>query len=624
MAQDSKMYTVDRFLGLNEAADGSTELKMGQASRMVNWVVTDGFNLKTRPGVQRLDRLGERTAGEITAMWAGFVRDEEYLVVADILEGKDRLWLYRARGGGYEIAYSQEDVLGLSTAEGAVVKIFTFNGELYAMSQEKTAVYRNGQFREAEAYVPLVITGANPKGGGTTLENINLMTADRRIDYSSDGETKEYWLPEEATAIKKITIDNEEKAVSSIGSFDAAGHKFVFNTAPVKGVGNVELVYTTDETAAEAERRKIASMPLVESYNGSTDTRLFVAGDGTNICYYSGVPSTGKADALYFPAMNEVAVDMSDSPITGMVRHFGKLLVFKPDGTFTITYEPVTLTDGQVIAGFFLRAANRELGCDAMGQVQTVSNYPRTITRGGIYEWKITSSYYQDERYAKRISDKVERTLQKADVTKMVTCDDNEGKTYYVFLNDSEGTVLVSRYALDRDDIWCIYKGDRFKGVRYATNFDGRVVFAGREGVYYLDEDLTSDVAEDPHSEPETIKAVWESGYMDFGANFRRKYSSQIYVSLQPQTNSEVTITAQTDRRDEYIEKTLQANIFGWPGMNFVDWTFDTDDTPKIRRVRLKVKKFVYYKLIFKAEQNGRAATILGYDQQVRFGSMAK
>ena len=34
MPSDTKMYTVDKFLGLNEAGDGDTELKMGEASRM--------------------------------------------------------------------------------------------------------------------------------------------------------------------------------------------------------------------------------------------------------------------------------------------------------------------------------------------------------------------------------------------------------------------------------------------------------------------------------------------------------------------------------------------------------------------------------------------------------------
>jgi hypothetical protein len=111
---------------------------------------------------------------------------------------------------------------------------------------------------------------------------------------------------------------------------------------------------------------------------------------------------------------------------------------------------------------------------------------------------------------------------------------------------------------------------------------------------------------------------------MAFGADFLKKYSSQIYVSLLPQSNSEVTVTAQTDRRTEYVEKLVSANVFGWPAMNFVNWTFDVNDTPKIRRVRLKVKKFVYYRLVFRAGANGSKATVLGYDQQVRFGSMAK
>lgn len=624
MQQGTKMYTVDKFLGLNEAADGYTELRMGQASRMVNWAVTDGMNIATRPGVQRLDFMQEREPGKILAMWAGYVDDREYLVVADFLEGEDRLFLYSTLGGTYTLVSRAEGALGLNEEEGAMVKIFPFGGKLFVMSSAKTVIYRDGAFSEAEAYVPLVIAGANPDGGGTTLENINLLSPDRRIDYSPNGEQTVFWLPEEAVGVKAITIDNEGVDVAEAGSFDAATHKFTFETAPIKGVGNVEIVYTTDAQTAEAERLKIVRMPLAETYNGSTDTRLFVAGDGSNICYYTGLPQSGEVTALYFPAMNEVAVDMSDSPITGLVRHYSKLLVFKPDGTFTITYEPVTLTDGKTIAGFFLRAANREFGCDAMGQVQTVDNYPRTVTRGGIYEWRITSSYYQDERYAKRVSDKVERTLQKADIASIRTCDDSAGKTYYVFLNDSEGTVLVSRYALDRDDIWSIYKGSRFKDVRFTAVFGGRMVFAGEREIFYLDEDLATDAPAIAGGEAEDIEAVWESGFMDFGADFRRKYSSTVYISLLPQSNSAMTITAQTDRRSEYVEKELQANVFGWPNQNFPGWTFDVNDTPKIRRVRLKVKKFVYYKLIFRAGAGGSKATVLGYDQQVRFGSMAK
>lgn len=41
MQRGTKIYTVDKFLGINEAADGDTELKMGEASRMENG--TTGF-----------------------------------------------------------------------------------------------------------------------------------------------------------------------------------------------------------------------------------------------------------------------------------------------------------------------------------------------------------------------------------------------------------------------------------------------------------------------------------------------------------------------------------------------------------------------------------------------------
>jgi hypothetical protein len=385
----------------------------------------------------------------------------------------------------------------------------------------------------------------------------------------------------------------------------------------------VEFTYGTDPEATNVSRLKILGMPLAEAYNGSTDTRLFVGGKG-NICYYSGVTQYGEATPMYFPALSEVAIDMTGASVTGLVRHYGKLLVFTRDGTYTLSYEPVTLTDGTTTAGFYLRSANREFGNDVLGQVQTVNNYPRTVTRDGIYEWHITSGSYQEERNAKCVSDLVQKSLRSADIHKIVTCDNNFDKTYYVFLNDERGTVLVNRYDLARDDIWCIYRSELFKNVANVFVFDGNIFFANGTEVFCFSDSLTKDAPMEPGGEYMAIKALWESGYMDFGADFRRKYSSQIYVSMLPDSKSEMTITASTDRRTEYREKVVRSNIFNWSNLDFSAFTFDVNDTPKIRRIRLKVKKFVYYKLIFKVETPGARATVLGYDQQVRYASMAK
>lgn len=623
----TKMFTVDKFLGINEAADGYTELKMGEASKMENFFITDAFNLTVRPGIQRIDYDAERDPAPILASWAGYVNKQEFLLICDFLNGTDRLWLYivdEEQADRHKLFYRQNGALQLTSVENAMVKIFSFGGKLYVMSAAKTVVFRDGTFQEEVPYVPLVITGADPAGGGTALENLNLLSAERRVEFSADGTSKAYVLPSEAVGVVKIVIDNAEQTVSNAGIFNASTHTFTFNTAPTKGVANVEITYTTDAATAEANRMQIIRCPLVEAYNGSTDTRLFVAGDGTNMCYYSGVTQSGEATATYFPAMNEVAVDMSGSPVTGLVRHYSKLLVFKPDGTYTISYEPVTLTDGNTIAGFFLRSANREIGNDVMGQVQTVNNYPRTVTKDGIYEWRITSSYYQDERYAKRISDRVETSIRAADIGKFVTCDDNYSKTYYIFLNDQQGTALVNRYDLNRDGIWCIYRAELLKKVQKAMVYGGTMIFVTDSDVFYFDQVSSVDAPAVPGEASTPIKSVWESGYMDFGADFRRKYSSRIYVSMLPESRSMMTVTASTDRRETYMEKALRNDVFSWDNVGFANWTFALSTIPKIQRVRLKVKKFVYYKLIFKVEEPGARATVLGFDQQVRFSSMVK
>ena len=206
----------------------------------------------------------------------------------------------------------------------------------------------------------------------------------------------------------------------------------------------------------------------------------------------------------------------------------------------------------------------------------------------------------------------------------MVTCDDDYTKTYYAFLNDDSGTVLVNRYDLSKDGIWCVYKSKIFKNTRFAMMHGGRMIFANETEAFTLDDTLTKDAAEQPGGETQKIPAVWESGFMSFGADFRRKYSSIIYVSVKPQLSSQIIVTAQTDKRASYMEKVINDSVFQWENANFGDWTFNTNDRPKIRRIRMKVKKFVYYKLIFRIEKEGAQGTILGFDQQVRFASMAK
>lgn len=607
-----KMYTVDKFLGLNEAADGYSELKLGQASRMINFTVTDGGNLTVRPGFSGIPVFAD--TDKLLDVWAGYIRNDEYLIVTDLSGDADRITVLQKKNSETTILFRDTGHLQLTGAENAVIKTFPFGDRVYIMGPcgcVSLQMNASGvRLTDEQPYVPLVITGAAPLGGGTKLENANLLTSLRRICYSCDGQSTDYVLPSEAVAVLSAVTDEGEQDIV----FNSQNHTITFTTPPAEGVHNLTVTYDSGQDHSA----QVTNMPRWEAYNGATDTRLFFYGDGSHITLYTGVDENGKPTPLYVPAMNEIAVDFSGSPITGMIRHYNKLMVFKPDGASTITYEPVTLPGGEVIAGFYLRTVNKAVGHDSFAQVQLVNNYPRTVSAKALYEWRVSSSYYNDERYAKRISDPVAGSLASADPARVVSCDDTATHTYYLFLNDDRGTILVNRYNLD---VWTTYRSPLATGVKSAFICDDCLHFRTDDAIYWLDPSARYDTdGKNIHS----IPAVWESGYMAFGEDYRRKFTSLLWFAIKPESYSAVTITAASDRKSTYAEKTIRSELFDYGKISYAKWGYDASSAIRTRRIKLKVKKAIFYKLIIKVTEPGAKATVLGFDQLIRFTSLVK
>lgn len=611
-----KIITVDKFFGLNESADGTTELKPGEASKIVNFYITDEYNMKSRPGIvaypiQQPDDIEFKTAFPV------YERDKLWLCCHNSDQSREYLDF---NADGNVVAFELEGyVRQVLAAEGQVTSLFTDMWDKNGPKDTDTVWVKcmyfdiaNNQTQTVPPYEPLVMSGSAPSGGGAPLEKLNILTPRFRVGFAGDGTSKDYVLPGNVDSILFVSVDDRTTTISDIGTWDADTHTFTFKTAPEAQTEVVFRCVTHDPDLKQAMLRFLR-MNRHEYFNGATDTRIFFYGDGTNITYYTGVPAFG--DGLYVPAGNELAVDFSDSGITGMIRHYSRLLVFKPDGVEAITYEPMTLADGSVIPAFYLHPVSRAFGNDAMGQVCLVNNSPRTFTGRSIYEWRVSSSSYRDERYAKDISQKVASTIASADTRRIVAFDDNAAQTYYVFLNDKEGTVLVNRYNID---CWTIYRSDLTKNVSAAFAFDGKILFISEKKIYTFDENARYDEGK------RAIEAVYESGFLSFGADYKRKYSSRLWLSLSPQVASQLDITVKTDKRGEYMTKTVGYSLLDFSMLDFSNFSFETYSAPKIRRVQMKVKKFVYYKLILKVSKEGARATILGYDQQVRFASDAK
>lgn len=576
----TKVYELGKWLGLNESPDGDTGLKMGEAAVMRNFRITRENHLQTRPGYAPVCTFVE--GNPVRGLWNGYVNGVFTVLAA-------------CGGSVFHVNQDTWECTELGEIDDAPTFFFGFANNVYILTGSEYYVWDGESLSVVEGYVPIVSTACPPAGGGTLLERVNYLTGKRRVQYSPDGEATVFQLPE-TNVDEVLSVDG----TTATWTLDTEAGTLTFSAAPEKGVNTVEVLYRK----GNGSRANVTNMRFAEFYNGDSDTRVFLYGDGTNTCIYSDLDEEGVPSAEYFPDLNQMAVGSANTPITSMIRHYGRLLAFKTDSAYTTDYSTVTTDTGTVTAAFYCTPVNREIGCAGYGQALLVKNNPRTLHGRAVYEWGLAGNGTRDERNAKRISQRVEDTLTAFPLEDCLTFDDERRQEYYVAYGSE---MAVHNYD---NDTWYYYD---HVPARCMVSILGEVYFGTPSGVLmhfsrnYRNDDL------------EPIDAYWESGSMDFDADWKRKYSSTIWVSIKPEGQGRVTVTAQSNKKSDYVEKEVSAGLSSFVNTSFAHWSFGTNRKPQVQRVRIKVKRFTFYKLIFKSNSTSAAATILATDFQIRY-----
>ena len=598
------VFQIKAWGGLNENPDGDTKLKMGEAAVLRNFRVTRDGNLQRRPGSRAIAALLPEgaEAGPVRGVWNGNVGGVEQLIAACA----GRLWKLWDEEAG---AFIKEEIGSIETERE--IHFFGFDNHLYIINGAEYKVWDGNTLADVEGYRPLVTVSVPPSGGGETLEQVNKLCGARRCWFSPDGESGVFQLPE--TGLQSVDyvkdLSTGETLDPSAYTADTEAGTVTFTQAPAMGTNTIEIGWTM----AESFREQVLNMRWGELYAGSQDTRIFLYGDGSNRAIYSGLDYDGKPRADYFPDLNEVSVGDANTPITGMIRHYSRLSCFKSDSAWTIEYGAVTLADGAQTEAFYVTPVNRAIGNAAPGQVRLVLNSPRTLHGSDVYEWKNYSAYSanltHDERQAKRISDRVYATLRQFDLESCYCYDDNWAQEYYICY---DGKALVHNYAADA---WYAYED--FDAVCMA-NFRGELLYGTSDGrlMHFSTDYLSND--------GRAIDAYWESGSMSFGQDYQRKYAAMLWVGVKPESSAEVEVTVQTDRSSSYTEKLVTSSLANFAHVNFAKWSFATNRKPQMSRLKIKAKKFVFYKLIFRTSAADSTVTILAADIRVRFTGYAK
>lgn len=599
---------IKEFLGLNENPDGDTHIRTGELSEMRNFRITRDKHLQIRPGQKTMldlraawdtwaseqETAPENTDPHFCGAWQGAVGGADHIIAA-------------FGGVLFDVDLEGASTRAIGTCTEDKTSFFGFSNKVYLLNGHEYMSWDGGaetSFENVEGYIPTVQTAVNPQGYGTLLENVNRLTGKRKVKFSPDGSSTVYQLPE-----KEVDEVVEVEGTSVTWTLDKTKGTVTFKSAPEKGTNTLIITYRK----GEGERAHVTQMRFAELFNGATDTRVFLYGDGTNKTIYSGMDlDKGVATAEYFPDLYEAAIGDENTPITALIRHHARLLVFKPSSAWSVDYNIVTTDTGGVTTAFYVIPVNRQVGNEAPGQVQLLENNPLTLDGKSIYQWKATTSsgnVTSDNRNASRVSDRVKGTVGGFDFAETVTFNRRSENEFW-FLYGGQAAIL--NYA---NDTWYLYDNMPFlhmeevDGEVYGFRRDGKVVHVSRR---YRNDDGAD------------IDAYAATGSMDFDKDWLLKYSPMLFVAIQPESGARVTVTVETNRRSDYPEKTVSAGLSTFTHANFAHWSFGTNRKPQVRRVKMKVKKATFYKLIFKSCSASATATVLETDVQLRYSGNVK
>lgn len=577
---------IEKFLGLNKSKVGNTELKLGEASRCENFRITQGYQLQKMEGYKKLfDFIG---TGKMRGQWDG------------ILAGT-YIHLFNYAGTLYKRVNEENIIIGKLADD--LTEFVYFNGKVYMLDGETFKSYDGTNLCDVEGYAPLVAINAPPTGGGTNYEQINLLTGQKRMTFSPDGTSVTFVLPEEnINSIDLVEINGVATNVTK----NLIKGTITFESAPEPGVGTIEVKWTKNN---EENRNSIIKNRFFFIFGGDSDTRLFLYGnpDAKYREYFSGIAVTPTAE--YFPANNYKDVGNREFAITGMERQYDRMLVHTENDTYygTISQEYDAL--GNLITDFPLYPLNSERGNIARGQTAVLLNNPVSLCADGIYEWM--ASNVRDERNVRKISDRVELDFEGLDLREAVTIDWEEKNEFWISIPSKE-KCWIYNYG---NDTW--YVRTNVKAYNFRV-INGELYFGSDGTIYRFSKDLSLD------NEQNVVDAIYTTGFYGFGAEWLKKNVKRIWVSIKPETKAYLALSYETDKTPDTHIGTVEYDVFDFAHVRFGAMCFKTSLTVKPFRLKLRAKKFAFFRLTLRSNDRIAKVTVLSVDLKATEGGEIK
>jgi len=578
---------INSFLGINE--DISTQLKVGEASAMQNYRVTQNMKLRQIEGYAALLSTQIASGKTIQGQWYGKIGSTYFHLVA-------------CNGHLYKIISGAKTDLG--TLTDAPTYMFYNSAKIYIMNGTEYKSFDGTNLIDVVGYIPTCYVATPPTGGGTVSEDVNLLTGFKKQSFSGNGSATAFYLFEQSISADAVTatVSGVAKAETTDFTVDRTTGVVTFSVAPGNYPDNVIITWNKTNTANRAE---IAGCRKAVIFG----TRVHVWGNRNtgyqNKRWHGGTVSS-VTSAEYFPATHVQNIGPNEFDITDIVTQYDRQIIFTNGNRSFYSY----YLDVDGVIAFPVFELNETTGNIPFGQAQVLDNDPVSIQTDGLYRW--VSVGVKDERNAQNISRRVQKTLNEFTLTNVKMYDWQSMRELWISYNE---TIVVYNYQID---VW--YKFVLPHSVQSMIVINGSMVFGDNDGK------LNKFDSSERYFGTFAIEAEWEMGFYDWGREWLRKFTNQCWISIQPEpkVNMDVYWITDRDTTEKQASLSIGYNTFDYSQIDYLDWSYNTSLTPRPKRVRTKAKKFSYWKLILRNSKLGYTSSVLNITTDARVGGTIK
>lgn len=200
---------------------------------------------------------------------------------------------------------------------------FIYNNIWYFKDGINYLQYDGQTITEVVGFVPTTSIGRKPAGGGTTYQDINMLTGIRINTFLADGVSKEYYLDAQGIDTDFTPIVTVNGSDTTAFTVDTTNGKIIFDTAPEEpltaGQDNVKVKF---RKTISGYRDRINKCTLLQVF----DNRVFFSG---NQDYPNTVWHSSLNDPTYCSDLDYYNEGLDLSPVNAMVAGNNALWVFK-------------------------------------------------------------------------------------------------------------------------------------------------------------------------------------------------------------------------------------------------------------------------------------------------------